>query len=386
MKYDNTIDELIIESNEYQRTNSKKPLFISNWVPLEDDILSVEFTNNFDESINEHSYLYSIDDFGYKQYFNDFYRNSYTDDPPHFSLFSNATIALYLVFKKLVLSNIKNILAFSPCYFTSDSALQSLNFHVTYYSLIRTEDLNYDKLLYVIKKQNIQAILITDPIYGTGVDIELDFYISLMKLCNRFNLSLIIDYAYGNMSWNSIDHIFNYTLLKELRKHNINYFLVDSLPKRLFLNGNKFALLFSNKSNIDEIEQLSIFIEGSIMENQFKKYMECYDINNSTTINGIINNYCAVASKRYRLLRTFITDCDIKISKAKSGIFVLMGIPRKISPSKDLEFAKKLIANKGIFLIPHSRYKLIDNQYFYFKVNLLINPEELFEAISKIIR
>ncbi len=385
MKYDNTIDELIIASNEYQRVKNKKPTFISNWSPIEDDILPIKFKSKFDESINEYSYLYSIDDIGYKKYFNEFYRKTYKDDSPHFSLFSNTTIALYLVFKKLILANIKNILAFSPCYFTSDSALQSLNFNVTYYNLIKMADFNYDNILFIIKKQNIQAILITDPIYGTGIEINPDMYTNLIKICYRFNLALIIDYAYGNMSWNSTDHIFNYNLIKALCRYNISYFVVDSLPKRLFLNGNKFALLFSNKKNIDEIERISIFIEGSVMENQIKKYIECYDVDNLTTINNIINNYCAQAAKRYKLLKTFISDYDIKISNANSGIFVLLGIPRKISPSKDLEFAKNLIANKGVFLIPHSRYKFIDYQYFYFKVNLLINTEELFEAISKII-
>lgn len=159
MKYDNTIDELVIESNKYLSKNQKEPLFISNWVPLEEDIQTVVFKSKIARSINEYSYLYSIDDFGYKKYFNEFYREAYKDKPPSFSLYSNTTIALYLVFKKLALSNIKNIVAFSPCYFTSDNALQSLNFNIFYYSFINTKDFNYDKLLYIIKTQNIHGIL-----------------------------------------------------------------------------------------------------------------------------------------------------------------------------------------------------------------------------------
>ena len=176
MKYDNTIDELILESNKYQHLWNKKPTFISDWMPAEQDIQPIRLINYDDKYINEYSYLYSIDDFGYKKYFNDFYKTFYKDEIPNFALFSNTTIALYLVFKKLMLSNTKNVLAFAPCYFTSDSALQSLNYNITFYNLIRTEDIDYDEICKIIKTNNIQVILITDPIYGTGVEIELNIY------------------------------------------------------------------------------------------------------------------------------------------------------------------------------------------------------------------
>ena len=121
------------------------------------------------------------------------------------------------------------------------------------------------------------------------------------------------------------------------------------------------------------------------MQPQFKKYIECYDVNNLVAINYVINNYCVIASNRFKLLKTFIADYDMKISNANSSIFVLLGIPRKNKPDKDLDFAKNLIAQRGVYLIPHSRYKYVDEHYFYFKVNLLIRPDMLFDAISKIV-
>ena len=55
-----------------------------------------------------------------------------------------------------------------------------------------------------------------------------------------------------------------------LSNGDIDFYLVDSLPKKLFYNGLKFAMLFSLPQNIKKLEQTSIYIQGTITANQLK--------------------------------------------------------------------------------------------------------------------
>ena len=165
----------------------------------------------------------------------------------------------------------------------------------------------------------------------------------------------------------------------------INYFIVDSLPKKLFLNGVKFSLLFSNPENVAYLENLSLFIEGSMTAEQFKNYYHCYNENNSIIINSIINDYIRQSQNTYKLIHSFLLDSKtLKILCADSGIFALIGMRRSKPIEEDMNFAKLLIKECGVFVTPHSRYKFFDNSWFYFRINLLLNKDTLIESLAKI--
>ena len=388
MLYDNTIDELLWESRKYEIQNHKSPIFISDWNPSEKDIIPVELHKSSDENphFNNYTYLYSIDDVGYKNKFYDFCKNFNHDlGNMGFSLFSNATIALYITFKYLATCNIKNILVFSPCYFTSESALKSLGYHITYYPVISAEDFDFERLVCEFTRNMTQAILITDPIFGTGVSFGLQFYKTLIQKCKQLDIKIIIDYAYGNMLWNERTHIINWTLLSML--NSCDCFLIDSLPKKLFLNGSKFSLLYANSKDISIIEKIALFIEGAFSAVQFKSYYDCYDLSNIDSINKIINRYIDQAKKTFRLLKAFLIDReDCQITASNSSIFSLIGIPRHSTIEYDLQYAQRLIRDYGIFLTPHSRYHFTSEKTFFFRVNLLKSSSELLESLSIILR
>lgn len=389
MLYDNTIDELLLESQKYEIKNHKSPLFISDWNPSEKDIIPVELNHSSNENshFNDYTYLYSIDDVGYKNKFYDFCKkNNYDLGNLGFSLFSNATIALYVTFKYLAnVCNKKNILVFAPCYFTSESALMSLNYRIEYYPVIATEDFDFEKLIYEFACKKIQALLITDPIFGTGVSFDMYFYKSLIQICRRLGITIIIDYAYGNMIWKEKNHIVNWSLLSLLNTYDC--FLIDSLPKKLFLNGTKFSLLFSNSNNISIMEKIALFVEGAFSAGQFKRYYDCYDLSNIDSINKIINKYIDQAQNTFQLLKTFLIDRDdCQTTTSNSSVFTLIGIPRHHKIEHDLQYAQKLIRDYGIFLTPHSRYHFSDEKMFFFRVNLLKSSADLLESLSTLLK
>ncbi len=386
MIFDNTIDDLLLEVSQYEQLNKSTPHFISDWNPANENLIDVQLKTKVENtSINNYNYLYSIDDIKYKDKFRTFCsKKSYECNSFDFSLFSNATIALYLVFKSLKMHLQNNVLVFTPCYFTNESALLSLGFNI-FFTYLSNNTIDKAELVSLIKEKRINSILITDPIYGMGVSIKNETYNKIIEIAKEYKVTLIVDYSYGNMVWNEQEHIFNYNLVSKLSSSGINYFIVDSLPKKLFLNGVKFSLLFSNPENVADLENLSIFIEGSITAEQFKNYYHCYNENNSSIINSIINDYIRQSQNTYKLICSFLLDNKkLKILNADSGIFALIGMRRSKPIEEDMNFAKLLIKECGVFVTPHSRYKFFDNSWFYFRINLLLNKNTLIEALTKI--
>ncbi len=386
MIFDNTIDDLLLEANRYEQLNKSKPAFISDWNPANDNLIDVQLKTKIENtSINNYNYLYSIDDIKYKDKFRTFCsKKSYECNSFDFSLFSNSTIALYLVFKSLKMHSQNNILVFTPCYFTSESALLSLGFNM-FFTCMANNTIDKIGLISLIKEKRINSILITDPIYGIGLSIKIETYNKIIEIVKECNVTLIVDYSYGNMVWNEPEHIFNYNLVLKFANSGINYFIVDSLPKKLFLNGVKFSLLFSNPENVAYLENLSLFIEGSITAEQFKNYYRCYNEKNLSIINSIINDYIRQSQNTYKLIRSFLLDSKtLKILNADSGIFALMGMHRNNPIEDDMNFAKLLIQECGVFVTPHSRYKFFDNSWFYFRINLLLDKDTLIESLTKL--
>lgn len=386
MIFDNTIDELLLECNRYEQVNKSKPNFISDWNPAIENLIDAQLETDIEnETVNSYNYLYSIDDINYKDNFRNYCsKKSYRFNLFDFSLFSNSTIALYLIFKSLKLHSKKNILVFTPCYFTSESALLSLDFELHFTSL-SNNSFNKNDIISLIKEKKIDSILITDPVYGIGLSISNQTYNAIIKIATEYDITLIVDYSYGNMVWDEKEHIFNYKLVSMLAKSGINYFIVDSLPKKLFLNGVKFSLLFSNSENIAYLEHLSLFVEGSIAADQFKNYYRCYNEKNSVLINIIINDYIRHSQNNYNLIQSFLLDSKtLKILHADSGIFALIGMQRCMPIKEDMHFAKSLIRDHGVFITPHSRYRFYDDSWFYFRINLLLNKDTLVESLTKI--
>ena len=386
MVFDNTIDELIEESTQYYKHYGTEPIFISDWNPSDENLQDIVLNYENKLPINKYSYLYSIDDVGYKNIHKKYCElNDVMIDCDQFSLFSNATIALYIAFKHLAMSNNRNILAFTPCYFTNDSALQSLGFKVTYYNFFDVNDFNTDEIIYIVKKNKITSILVTDPIFGMGISISDNFYKKIINFCKTYDLKLIIDYAYGNMQWSSNEFIINKTLINTLIHSKIQFYLIDSLPKKLFFNGKKFSIMYSTNTNICELEQIALFVEGSLTIDQLTFYSQCYDPINSFVINRTISSYCLKAFQNYKLIQTLLMNHDVKMIEANSSIFTTIGIPRTVPISQDMDYAKSMIKKHGIMLTPHSRYHFYDEKYFYFRVNLLLETDILLNSLTKLL-
>lgn len=386
-QFDTSIKILIEEKNKYNLNHNDEVIFLSNWdVSVDVKPYRLIFYNY---PINEqfNSYYYWTDEQGYALYFSDFYKNSYnkTLNSESFLIGNNGTSSIMLSLLALTELNIERVLVFTPIYFSTLNLLEMLNMHVFRYDLSITNDfqINMDALETFIKKNKIEVLFITDPIFGTGVEHNLDFYRKLSELTLKYNLWNIVDYVYGGMLWNEDNCIFNSKsdyIINNLR----NTIFIESISKRLFINGIKFSLVFSEKTIIKKIKRLSIYTTGSMCLNQLETYRKIYDLNNIDDINNIINNNKEHALKTYNKIVSFLVGEKCITSKCNSSFFIIIGIP-KTKYENDINIALNFVKNKGVLTIPHSRYLLESEKYYFFRVNLLQNIELLFEGLSRIL-
>lgn len=383
-----SIDELLNTSKEYFLKTGVHPFFISNWsdeLPLNVDYASLlrkSFSRIKDTDLKK--YYFSTDDNNYKSTIIKYYEESYNlcIGDNNFTLVPNGTSALYLILRYLR-NNMNNVLALSPCYFSTTEALNDLNFEITYYPFIALNTFNLDDLRNAIILNKIQILVITDPIFGTGISLDMNTYTILLDLCKELNLVVIFDRLYATSQWNEEDHIFDKVFYQLVKQKTQKYFIVDSISKRLLTNGVKICIIYGNTKDIPIIEQMSVYMTGSFCTLQDSFYKTLYMLENRSIINNSIKNTLEIAQNTFHLINSFLLGKDMYISNADSSYFALIGIPRHIVKNKDdMSIAKQFITEKGIFLTPHSRYNYYDNDWFQFRINLLLEPAKIISTLS----
>lgn len=387
-QFDTSIKKIMDAKTYYNSTHYEKAIFLSNWdVSIDTSPYALLLNNNLSEYISEtNSYYYWTDEYNYTTYFKDYFEKKYdyTIDLNSFLIGANGTSAIFLSLAALKELSISRILIFTPIYFSTLNLLEMLNFQVFRFDLKIENDfkVDFEQLEFYIKNNKIEAIFITDPVFGSGIEYDISFYTTLSTLIMKYDFWTIVDYVYGGMIWNNNEHIFNKKLV-HIIKNLKNTILIESISKRLFINGIKFALVFGSETIIKKIKRLSIYTTGSMCVNQLLILKKVYDTNNVKIINQLIEKNTEHAQNMFYKLLSFLMGKNCIISKCNSSFFFLLGIPKK--EKDDLQDAFRLINYKGVLTIPHSRYLLENDDYYIFRVNLLMNEELLFCGLHKVL-
>ncbi len=389
-QFDTSIKKLMEEKNKYNQNHDDEAVFLSTWdVTVNTKPYGILFNDNnliFDK-VNFNNYYYWTDEYKYSLFFEDYYVTQFKQniDSNTFLIGNNGTSSIMLSMISLMELSINRILVFTPVYFSSLNLLEMLKVQIFRYDLNIENNfqLDIDYLEKYIKNNRIEALFITDPVFGTGVEYNLDTYMLLSKLIKQYNLYVIVDYVYGGMVWNDSNFIFNdksYYIINNLP----NTIFIESISKRMFINGIKFSLIFSSPTIIRKIKRLSIYTTGSMCLNQFEIFKKTYRMQNAQNINRIILENSLKAQNTYKKICAFLIGKNCIISNSNSSFFFVLGIP-KTKEMNDINIAIHLLNTTGILTIPHSRYLLESENYYYFRVNLLIDENILLDSLAKIL-
>ena len=314
------------------------------------------------------------------------YNNKYRYiSPSYFSIVSNCTIASFLSLY-YVNKHIKkvNALILAPTYFSYIRVLQDMNANIHYIECYNSNDKTIvDEINYNIVTNSINIIIATEPLFGTGVSLSKKLFNEVNNICNQNGVYFLIDYTYGGMKWeecNCEQDSFFMSLISS--KYTI---LIESICKRVFLNGIKHGIVIASPEIINEIEEISVYVAGCLSEQQILLYKQLYNIDNRKYLIETINTNNVHYKNNFELIKSLLINTDFDMSACNCGYFCLIGIP-KDNKNTNFSIAKNILSTTNILTIPHDRYIFNCINNYYFRVNLAISQEKLIQAFQSILK
>lgn len=382
-----TLSEIV---HNYENKKNISPYFISDWDCNTEEILRPQeiLAQSLKQSISHlDTYYFIEDDFG-KQTIIEFFNSVKIPlNNTSFLIGPNASLMLTTTFIALKEEHIDNILIILPVYFSIPQILRILDINfVKYDTSFPKYTLCFKDIQDKIEKNSIGAVFITDPFYGSGVNIPEEFYKELVLYANKHNIYIIVDYARGSMKWSSTsNNLFDFKLYSILVKAR-HYILIDSISKRIFVNGFKCSLLFSNNEIIKSIRKLGDCFIGSMSAAQLQFVEHLYNPANVLEINKLIEHNINIAKQHFEIIRSILLGTKIAYTFPTDGNFMLLGILKeKYNAYKDIEIFQKLLYDFNIYTLPQSLYTFEDPKYYIFRINLLLNIEQIVNIIRKLI-
>ncbi len=374
---------------EYDLISKEKAIFISDWNAELERITypSIGIGKNLNDKNTIGNYYYWTDELNYKSHFQQCYQELFQTElsSENFLIGSNGSSSTMLSLMALKELGVNKILAFTPIYFSAIRLFELLDYQMYRFDLDIRNDfrINIELLEMEIVRNNIEAVFITDPIFSSGIEISESIYDQINNLSRKYNIWIVIDYIYGGMNWESSNFIIS-NKIPHITNTFSNYIVIESIAKRLFVNGIKTSIVFSTSQIIKKISRLSIYTVGSMCCLQLNMLKNIYYVENAHIINGLIEKNVHQASRRFNRILSLTKGKNCIISSCNCSYFFLMGIPYQYQID-DIGYAVNILKQIGVLTVPHSRYLMTNNQYYIFRVNLLINEQDLFLGLTKLL-
>ena len=312
---------------------------------------------------------------------------TYKVDPANFAISSNGTATIFLILYNLHKHNKLKALLLTPIYFSYIKLLNDFSVDIEFLQIVHNGSIviNYDELTKIIKANGINLIILNDPLFGAGIPFGIKNYNKIVEICNEYNVKLLVDYIYGGMEWGHSPSIINRYLIN--LTINKKVILIDSISKRIFLNGIKTSLVFAHSSIIKEFELSSVHTIGTLTSPQISILKQLYTPSNRNSVLNTIGNTIRIARENYSLLKTLLMGTRLYLSNCDSGYFCLIYIPYCILNYNVDNFllAEHIIENLDILTIPHDRYLHFCNSAYCFRINLTIPTNTLIISISNLL-
>jgi aspartate/methionine/tyrosine aminotransferase len=387
------MERIITDIGDIEKYTNPETFFISGWD--KDPATMNFFTSIIPDAVNcyknkQNSYYFMSGNEELKEHFLDKIINPHhiNISTNNISIAPNGTSGIFLCI--LLIKNVfkvSNVLLISPTYFTNINVIRMLDMKLYHYQIdiVGNEIINFNELKKKVSDNNIELIIITDPIFGAGISISKQDYVNILNLAKDFGIWVIIDYIYGGMEWDQPTTIINKYILKLIVDYP-RIFIIESISKRLFLNGIKFAIIYSNSGLIDVIEETSESFIGSSSYVQHELFKRIYEPSNIPTIINHIEKNIEYIKLTYNSIRSALLGKNVFLSDCTSGYFALMGIPiQQLNNLSNNEATFAIIDKVNIFTIPHSRYLFECKDYYYFRINLSLDRALLIKNINKLL-
>lgn len=298
---------------------------------------------------------------------------------------ASATELLFVAILEQILNGVKGFLVFSPVYYSIIEAIEAFNISPVLFNLhFPYFMIDWHVVEEVIMSNNIACIVVTDPIWGSGVSISDHDMTNLIQIARRHSCHIIIDHARGGMKWECQNHSVGCKISQHIPIYD-NISIIDSPCKRLFLNGVKFAIMYTSSNLKKKYDHLIDILSGSISAPQALLMREIFQPAIQQDIIHKISANIQKAKNCYQLLHTFLLGKNAYINRPDDGYYAMLAFPRNMfSYDDDHNIFLELLHKHHIYTIPMSLSGCDDHLFYLVRVNLLLPPMEILQALGSV--
>lgn len=379
-------DWILALLQKYKQETSNNPVFISDWDTLNDKAeYPRQFIRNSLDIDVQNTFIYSFSD---EQEAIKALITAQLDNitAEHVAITISATAAIYLSLLSLYRSGIKCFVVLTPVYYSIIETLNELGLEIHYFDLTDQNNfkLDIEQIRSLIKTVRANALVINDPIYCVGKAISSEVLNQLVETCNQNNCLLFLDSTLSGLEWNNSQPGI-------LDKHKLaiitnadRYIMVDSLTKRLLVNGLKHAVVFACPGLINLIEDTASRVYGGFCYPQLQFMTELYDPENTKEVLGILQHNRNLIKSNYELLTVFLYDTPYQLYPSGSGYFTMIAhreyLCRDVDKNSQVE---TYLYKYNTFLLPPAYFNFSPLNHFSLRVNLLKDPSAYFSALGE---
>lgn len=376
-----------------QHDSTDRVIFLSDW----DNKIG---EGNFYEAIVKKAYenalkgsgqyKFAYEQFGIKQqvlnFINETGNLSLTDK--NITLSPGATQSIFLSLKSIERLGRHRALLITPAYFSTYFSLEETNLFINFFHLLDENDyrIDFDLLVQKIEEQFLDVIILTDPVYSSGIDVNVSDYVKLSEICRIYQVALVVDFSLGGLLWKDSSSMLIASQKLNVIKTLPDFVFVDSITKRLSLNGMKFSLLLGSESIIDQVDSISESVYGGLSSIQCELMKKIYTADAIPYLEQRRLDTVQLVSQNWRVLKSLLIDTSFKLSNTDSGYFATLN--HKNLNLEDIDSEKLsscLLKEKGILALTKNKLSYYQKNKFGVRLNLCQETTKLLPAVNQCI-
>ena len=373
-----TITELL-----FNKSNNR--LFLSDWNSNNGiDYLNDIYFKAFEKSISQIDFYFSSENNECQEIICNYINSYYNIDLSKKQIIvgNNATSLICFYIIQLSSLGVKNYLGLTPIYYSFVDAIKTSNSNIVFYQLNPlSKDSIVNDVEKAIKEYNIQAIIITDPIFCFGITIDQTLLDDLIALANRYGCYIIADLTREGLIWsNSEELIINDSITTYCKADK--FAAIYSPCKKMFANGVKTAILLVSDENIDRLFSYQDSFIGSISSMQIKFLCLLFSKEYNKYVSSKIVSNKKLIKSNFDKIYAILLGSNLSLIKPDCGNYTVAKFEKK--KYTEHEIFDLLYKNLNIVSLPMTLYNYFDDKSYLFRINLSIKSNFLIDAILKL--
>jgi len=368
----------------YLKKRGMPPFFISGWnvgsgIQSPDRTLR-EVIPNIEDNIN--TYYLIEDDIGKSEVVEYLSKRGCSIKLKQVLVANSATSLLcYTIFSTA--SNDSGVLVLNPSYYSTYDSLSLIKCdYITMDVLVPSFSYDCNRIENILMCSNVHTIIITDPIFGSGIKTSEENLSDLIFLANKYHCTLVVDMARYGLSWTEQNEpLIGERLISIQKAHH--HAVIYSPCKKIFANGIKTGVLICSEDIAETLACYSDSFLGAVSSAQVEFLKVLLLPVSENYLHRQMKQNIDEIKNRYDIVKTIASSSELDVFTPHMGHYALCALPLYQNSYK--KTFHKLLDKAETYTLPMSLYGLSDDIHYFFRVNLLTDNNNLMQSLWRMI-